>query len=119
MIEQSLERRALQREIINRPAFLSFDGISGIHPCVVRDINIFGACVSTPFYIFASEFDLSFSGFRWTFACRVAWRRATLSGVLFVMRRRAPMSASTKLELASIIQRNLPKTFSPAGSIDF
>ena len=43
MIERSMERRALSREVINLPAMLSFDGISGLHPCVVRDINTLGA----------------------------------------------------------------------------
>jgi hypothetical protein len=93
MIERSTERRALLREVINLPALLSFDGISGVHPCVVHDINAFGARLSTPYYTFASGFDLSFNGFRKTFACRVAWRRATLCGVVFVMRRGAPKRA--------------------------
>ena len=109
MIERSMERRALPREVINAPALLSFDGITGVHPCVVRDINAFGACLSAPYYIFASEFDLLFSGFHNTLACRVVWRRATLSGVVFVVRRRAP-----KPESASIIQLNVPNAFLPA-----
>jgi hypothetical protein len=117
MIEQSVERRALQREIINQPALLSFDGISGVHPCVVRDINAFGACVSTPYYMFASDFDLSFNGFRGTFACRVVWRRATLSGVVFVLRRRAPRSVSARVELASIIQLHRPNALPPMRSV--
>jgi hypothetical protein len=108
MIERSVDRRALPREIINLPALLSFDGISGVHPCVVHDTNVFGACLSTPYYMFANDFDLSFEGFHRTFACRVAWRRATLSGVVFVLRRRALKSVSAKVELASIIQLNRP-----------
>ena len=36
MLERSMERRALLREVINAPALLSFDGITGMHPCVVR-----------------------------------------------------------------------------------
>jgi hypothetical protein len=103
MIEMSVERRALRREVINLPALLSFDGISGVHPCVVRDISALGACLSTPYYIFAKDFDLSFSGFHSWFACRVVWRRAPLSGVVFVLRRRAPKPVSVKVELASII----------------
>jgi hypothetical protein len=99
MIERSMERRALPREVINLPALLSLDGIVGLHPCVVRDINAFGARLSTPYYIFASEFDLLFSGLHKTLACRVVWRRATISGVVFVVRRRAPEPVS-----ASIIQ---------------
>ena len=119
MIERSTERRALLREVINLPALLSFDGISGVHPCVVHDINAFGARLSTPYYTFASGFDLSFNGFRKTFACRVAWRRATLCGVVFVMRRGAPKSVSAKLELASIIRLNLPlhsRRYGPSSS---
>jgi hypothetical protein len=108
MIERSIERRALPREVVNVPASLSFDGITGVHPCVVRDINAFGACLSAPYYIFASEFDLLFSGFNKTIACRVVWRRATISGVVFVVRRRAP-----KLESASIIRLNLPNELLP------
>jgi hypothetical protein len=104
MIERSVERRALPREVINLPAMLSFDGISGLHSCVVRDINALGACLSTPYYIFARDFDLSFSGFQRTLACRVVWRQATLCGVVFILLRRAPESANVKAELASTSQ---------------
>jgi hypothetical protein len=104
MIERSVERRALVREVINLPAMLSFDRISGLHSCVVRDINAFGACLSTPYYMFARDFDLSFSGFHKTLACRVVWRRATLSGVVFVPRRRAPKPVSVKDEFVSTSQ---------------
>jgi hypothetical protein len=104
MIERSVERRALPREVINLPAMLSFDGISGLHPCVVRNINTFGACLSTPYYIFAPDCDLSFSGFQRTLACRVVWRRATLCGVVFILRRRAPESVDVKAKLASTSQ---------------
>ena len=117
MIEMSVERRALPGEPINLSASLSFDGICGIDPCVVRDINAFGACLSAPYYIFANDFDLSFSGFHRTFACRVVWRRATLFGVLFVLRRRAPKSASVNAELASIIQLNRPNALPPLRSV--
>lgn len=85
MIERSVERRALPREIINLPALLFFNGIRGVHHCVVRDINALGACLSTPYHIFANDFDLSFNGFRRTFTCRVVWRRGTLCGVVFVL----------------------------------
>ena len=112
MIERSMERRALPREVVNVPALLSFDGIRGVHPCVVRDINAFGACLSAPYYIFASEFDLLFSGFHKTLACRVVWRRATISGVVFVVRRHAP-----KPESASIVQLNLPNALLPAQPV--
>jgi hypothetical protein len=117
MIQRSVERRALPREIVNLPALLSFDGISGVHPCVVRDINALGACLSTPYYMFASEFDLSFSGFHSTFGCRVVWRRATLSGVMFV-RRRAPKPEGAKFELASIMQLNRPNALAPMRSVE-
>jgi hypothetical protein len=117
MIKRSVERRALPREVINLPAMLSFDGISGVHPCVVRDINADGACLSTPYYMFARDFDLSFSGFHRTLGCRVVWRRATLSGVVFVLCRRAPKLVSVKAELASIIQLNLPNAF-PLRSVE-
>jgi hypothetical protein len=116
MINRSAERRALPREVINLPAMLYFDGISGIHPCVVRDINASGACLSTPYYIFAREFDLFINGFHKTLACRVVWRRATLSGVVFVLR--APKLVSVEAELASIIQLNLPNAFPPLRSVE-
>jgi hypothetical protein len=103
MIKRSVERRALPREVINLPAMLSFDGISGVQPCVVRDINGFGACLSTPYYMFFRNFDLSLCGFHKTLSCRVLWRRATLSGVVFVLRRRTPKLVSVEAELASII----------------
>lgn len=118
MIQTPLERRALLREVINMPALLFFDGIIGVHPCVVRNINAFGACLSTPYYMFASNFDLSFNGFHGTFACRVAWRRATLSGVVFVLRRRAPNPVSKKVEPASIIQHDLPRALPPIRTVE-
>jgi hypothetical protein len=106
MIEKSAERRALPREIINQPAALSFDGIRGVHPCVVRDINAFGACLSTPYNLFASEFDLSFGSLHRTLACRVVWRRVNLAGVVFVVR--ASKLARAKVEPASIFADALP-----------
>jgi hypothetical protein len=115
MIQRSVERRALPREIINFPARLSFDGISGDHPCVVRDINAFGACISTPYYIFAGEFDLWFGGFHRTFACRVVWRRATLCGVVFM---RAPKLVRVEFGLASIIQLNRPNVLPRIRSVE-
>jgi hypothetical protein len=83
----------------------------------VRDITALGACLSTPYYIFASDFDLSFSGFHGTFACRVVWRRAILSGVVFVLRRHAPKSVRGKVEPASIIQLNRPIAVPPMWSV--
>jgi hypothetical protein len=108
----------LPREVINFPALLSFDGISGVHPCVVRDISALGACLSTPYYMFAGDFDLAFSGFRRAFACRVVWRRATLSSVEFVLHRRVRSPVSAKVELASIIQLNLPNALPPMRSVN-
>jgi len=109
MIQRSAERRAFPREAINFPALLSFDGISGLHPCVVRDISALGACLSTPYYMFASDFDLSFSGFHRTFACRVVWRQAISCGIVFVLHRGTLKPVSAKVKLASIVQLNLPK----------
>jgi hypothetical protein len=86
VFERPEERRALPREIVNLPASISFDGIGGVHPCVVRDINAFGASISTPYHMFASDFGLSLNGFHKAFACRVVWRRANLCGVVFVDR---------------------------------
>jgi hypothetical protein len=72
----------------------------------VRGISAFGACLSTPCDIFASDFDLSFRGFHRTFACRVVWRRVNLAGVVFVVR--ASKSASAKVEPPSIFADALP-----------
>jgi hypothetical protein len=119
MIEKSAERRTVPREIINLPALLSFDGISGVHPGVVRDISVFGACISTPYYVFASDFDLSISGFHRTLACRVVWRQVTRCGVVFVLRGRVPKPVNAKVELASIIQRNRPNALPPMRSVEF
>jgi hypothetical protein len=88
------ERRAMQRIPINRAAQLSFGGLNGRHPCVVRDINVRGACISTPYYIFANEFALSFDGHRGAVTCRIIWRKATLCGVCFVASRSSPHLAS-------------------------
>ena len=115
MIQRSAERRAFPREAINFPALLSFDGISGLHPCVVRDISALGACLSTPYYMFASDFDLSFSGFHRTFACRVVWRQATSCGIVFVLHRGTLKPVSAKVKLASIVQLNRPKARPEVG----
>ena len=88
------ERRAMKRLPINRAARLSFDEISGVHPCMVRDMNALGACISTPYYIFANEFVLSFDGHSGIFICRVVWRKETLCGVSFLLRRRSPKVAN-------------------------
>jgi hypothetical protein len=80
------DRRSLERLTINQTALLSFDGIRGVHPCVVRNISAFGACISAPYYIFAREFQLSFNRLHRNFVCRVVWRKGTLCGVSFVLR---------------------------------
>ena len=87
MMERSATFRRCVKLTQPRVCFPSYR-IGGVHPCVVRNINAFGACLSTPYYMFARDFDLSFSGFHKTLACRVVWRRATIFGVVFGLRRR-------------------------------
>ncbi|MGY8711954.1 PilZ domain-containing protein [Bradyrhizobium sp. 18BD] len=89
-----IERRATKRIPINRAARLSFGEIPGTHTCLVRDISALGACISTPYYIFAKEFLLSFDGHSGIFICSVVWRRETLCGVSFLLHRRSPKSAN-------------------------
>ena len=79
-----IERRTQTRVEINQPALLHFDGIRGIHPCVVRNIHHQGARIDCPFYIFSTEFDLSADGFVTSIRCHVVWRRETTCGVAFV-----------------------------------
>ncbi|MBR1169431.1 PilZ domain-containing protein [Bradyrhizobium sp. DASA03005] len=85
-----IERRAMKRIAINRAARLSFGEIIGTHPCMVRDISALGACISTPYYIFANEFALSFDSHSGIFVCRVVWRKETLCGVRFLLRHCSP-----------------------------
>ncbi|MCP3390848.1 PilZ domain-containing protein [Bradyrhizobium sp. CCGB12] len=99
-----IERRAMNRIPINRAARLSFGGISGAHPCIVRDISALGACISTPYYIFANEFALSFDGHSGIFFCRVVWRKGTLCGVCFVLRRRSPQSANDCSNTTNVVR---------------
>jgi hypothetical protein len=73
--------------------------MSGTHPCVVRDISALGACISTPYYIFASEFALSFDEHSETFTCRLMWRKETLCGVCFLLRRSSPKLANDVVRL--------------------
>ncbi|MEH2488888.1 PilZ domain-containing protein [Bradyrhizobium sp. AZCC 2230] len=89
-----IERRATERIPINRAARLSFGEIRGTHPCMVRDISALGACISTPYYIFAKEFVLSFDAHSGIVICRVVWRKETLCGVSFRLRRRSSTSAN-------------------------
>ena len=99
-----IERRAMERIPINRAARLSFDGIRGTPPCVVRDISALGACISTPYYIFANEFVLSFEGHSGIFICRVVWRKATLCGVSFLLRRHSPKLANDSGEPTNVVR---------------
>jgi hypothetical protein len=99
-----IERRALERIKINQPAMLHFDGISGVHVCIVRDFNDGGAKFHCPFYIFSSDFDLSLDGFKTTMRCHVVWRRGTTCGVRFKVardERRMPHSELLHLEAVS------------------
>ncbi|MEH2487675.1 PilZ domain-containing protein [Bradyrhizobium sp. AZCC 2230] len=89
-----IERRATKRIPLNLAARLSFGEIRGTRPCMVRDISALGACISTPYYIFAKEFVLSFDGHSGIFICRVVWRKETLCGVSFLLRRRSPTSGT-------------------------
>jgi hypothetical protein len=98
-----IERRAMKRIPLNRAALLSFDGIRGTHPCVVRDISALGACISAPYYIFANEFELSFDGFSGIFICRVMWRKGTRCGVSFLLRRHSPKSANDFATLTNVV----------------
>ena len=99
-----MERRAMKRIPINRAARLSFGEMSGTHPCVVRDISALGACISTPYYIFANEFVLSFDGHAGFFICRVAWRKETLCGVCFLLRRRSPKLANDSSTRSNVVR---------------
>lgn len=97
-----IERRAMERMPINRAARLSFGEIPGTHTCIVRDINALGACISTPYYVFANEFVLSFDGHSAVFICRVVWRRETLCGVSFLLRRRSPQVANDSSKCTNV-----------------
>ncbi|MET4388083.1 hypothetical protein ABIB73_003845 [Bradyrhizobium sp. F1.4.3] len=99
-----IERRAIKRIPINRAAQLSFSEISGPHPCMVRDISALGACISAPYYIFASEFVLSFDGHSGIFICRVAWRKETLCGVCFLLHRRSPKLANDSSNHTNVVR---------------
>ncbi|MBR0820576.1 PilZ domain-containing protein [Bradyrhizobium liaoningense] len=99
-----IERRAMKRIPVNRAARLSFGELRETHPCLVRDINALGACISTPYYIFADEFVLSFDGHSGVFFCRIAWRKQTLCGVCFLLRRRSPKAANDSDTLANVVR---------------
>lgn len=107
-----IERRAMKRIPINRAARLSFGEIRGTHPCVVRDISALGACISTPYYTFANEFALSFDGHSGIFNCRVVWRKGTLCGVCFLLRRRSPKLANDSSKSTNM---GITRSWSAAG----
>ncbi|SCB55379.1 PilZ domain-containing protein [Bradyrhizobium shewense] len=103
-----IERRVMKRIPINRAARLSFGEMNGTHPCVVRDISALGACISTPYYIFAHEFVLSFDGHSGAFFCRVVWRKQTLCGVSFLLRRRSPKPANDSSGTMNVVRLGRP-----------
>ncbi|MGY4295742.1 hypothetical protein ACVWXN_003837 [Bradyrhizobium sp. i1.4.4] len=112
-----IERRAMKRIPINRAARLSFGEIHGTHPCLVRDINALGARISTPYYIFADEFVLSFDGHSGIFYCRVVWKKETLCGVLFLLRRRSPKAANDSGAPANVVRDLIAGSCAAAGSL--
>jgi hypothetical protein len=87
-MRQMLEPRALTDIPIDRLALLHFQGLAGVHPCIVKSLSAEGACIeAAQYYIFADEFELSFDGFRTTLWCQVVWRNRQACGVKFVARR--------------------------------
>lgn len=79
-----IERRALERVQLNQLALLSFRGISGVHPCLVRNLHMCGAGLySNSFHFFANDFVMSFDGFKSSTHCHVVWRRGYECGVVF------------------------------------
>jgi len=80
-----VERRYLDRAIVNQLALVCVDGIRGCHPCRVLDFREDGATLhSTTHHTAAFKFDLSLDGFRTTKHCRVIWRKGNTCGVEFV-----------------------------------
>jgi hypothetical protein len=79
-----IERRALERTLLDQLALVAFDGVPGVHPATVHNISAAGACISTLRDCRASEFKLSFDGFQRTIVCRVVWRKGKMCGVTFV-----------------------------------
>jgi hypothetical protein len=80
-----LERRVLERMEINQLALLYVDGVSGVHPCRVMNLNRDGAMLhSSTHHTAAFKFFLSLDGFKTTQHCRVVWRNGNTCGVKFV-----------------------------------
>jgi hypothetical protein len=71
---------------------------------VVRDISAFGARISAPYHIFANRFELSFNGLGTIFNCRIVWRKGTVCGVSFVLRRPSAKSASDCIEFENAVR---------------
>lgn len=79
-----IERRALERIRLDQLVLLSFNGIPGVHPCLLKDFHSRGAGLySDSFHFFANDFVLSFDGFKSSTRCRVVWRRGSACGVEF------------------------------------
>lgn len=79
-----IERRALERVRLDQLVLLSFSGIPGAHPCLLKDFHTRGAGLySESFHFFASDFLLSFDGFKSSTQCHVVWRRGFACGVEF------------------------------------
>jgi hypothetical protein len=88
-----IERRALSRIPLDRLALLHVSGIRGVHPCLVKDINTDGACLSQlSISIVPDDFALSFDGFRTTENCHIVWRKGALCGVRFSTKARSQKS---------------------------
>ena len=80
-----LDRRALDRIVINQLAMLHVDGIRGCYPCRIENCHRDGAMVhSSTHHTAAFKFDLSLDGFKTTKHCRVVWRNGNTCGVKFV-----------------------------------
>jgi hypothetical protein len=85
-----IEHRAQERVEIGQLALIHVDGVRGVYPCLVMDLNNQGARLrSSTFHIVAFDFDLSLDGFKTTKHCHVVWRDGNTCGVEFVDRSHA------------------------------
>jgi hypothetical protein len=81
---RDFERRAVGRTTINRDVLMFFTGQDRVHPCCVRDVTNFGACIRlNGLKIVPSEFGISFDSFRTMRRCRLIWRDGDFVGVAF------------------------------------
>jgi hypothetical protein len=79
-----IERRAVNRTPLDQLALLHVQGVPGVHPCRVKDINDQGAGLdSSPSGVIAREFRLSLDGFRTGRHCHIVWHRGATCGVKF------------------------------------